>query len=295
MINDAGMKSILVAVSGTISDNAVLSAAYALALPLKAHLDFVHIPLGSIEVADFNRHIEFARGTGLELALRDVIPRSEDAESKARAHVTGFCTAEDIVWVSQPISTGQVTASWAVCSLCPNVSGLVQAARAHDLVVIGRSAGKRSWSQALLESVAVDSGRPILIVPSDQARFELDRIAVWWKNHSAAARAVTAALPLLGAARQVNVLSVLEGDVDTAESAEDVARQLGWHGIAATVEILRRDHRPTVDTLWSASLAGKADIIVMGGYSRSRVREMILGGCTQSALDHGARPVFLMH
>jgi nucleotide-binding universal stress UspA family protein len=61
------------------------------------------------------------------------------------------------------------------------------------------------------------------------------------------------------------------------------------------VEILRRDHRPTIDKLWSASLADKADIIVMGGYSRSRVREMILGGCTQSALDHGARPVFLMH
>jgi hypothetical protein len=84
------MKSLLVAVSGTSFDNAVLAAAHAVAAPLKAHLDFAHIPLASIEIADFNRHVEFARGSGLDVALKETIPRSEDAETKARAHVVDF-------------------------------------------------------------------------------------------------------------------------------------------------------------------------------------------------------------
>ncbi len=90
------MKSILVAVSGTGSDNAVLDAAYAIAAPLNAHLDFVHIPLAAIEAVDFNHHIEFARGSGLEAALKDVLPRSKDAETKALSHVTDFCSSKNI-------------------------------------------------------------------------------------------------------------------------------------------------------------------------------------------------------
>ena len=99
----------------------------------------------------------------------------------------------------------------------------------------------------------------------------------------------------LGAARKVSVFSILENSVETAESTEDLAKQLGWHGIDATAEILSPDHRPTIDVLWSASLARKADIVVMGGFGRPRVQEMIFGGCTQSVLEDGKRPVFLMH
>ncbi len=171
----------------------------------------------------------------------------------------------------------------------------MRAARTHDLIVIGRSAGKRSWSQNLLERLATDSGRPILVVPPSPNRLEFGRIAVWWKDHSPAARAVTAALPILGVAHKVDVISILEVEEDTAGSTEDLASQLAWHGIEATAEVLRRDHRPTIDILWSASLARKADLVVMGGFSRSRIREMIFGGCTQAVLESGVRPVFLLH
>jgi nucleotide-binding universal stress UspA family protein len=173
--------------------------------------------------------------------------------------------------------------------------GFMRAARTHDLTVIGRSAGKRSWSQALLENLTANSGRPVLIVPSGAARFELDQVAVWWKNHSAAARAVTAAAPLLRAARKVTVFSILESETEELDSAETLARQLGWHGIEATAEVLVRNGRPSIDVLWSASTERKADIVVMGGFSRPRVQEMIFGGCTQSVLEDGERPVFLLH
>ncbi|WP_119269518.1 universal stress protein [Taklimakanibacter deserti] len=289
------MKSILVAVSGTSSDLSVLDAAYAVAAPLKAHIEFIHIPLAAIDVADFNHHIEFARGSGLDVALRDTLARSKDAEAKARAHATDFCASRNILRISQPMSSEQVTASWMANPVTPDADGFVRATRAHDLTVIGRSASKRSWSQMLLEDLAMDSGRPILIVPPGAAKLKLDRIAVWWKDHSAAARALTAALPVLGVARKVAIVSVLENGSQTKESTENVALQLGWHGIEATTEVHAPDHRPTVDVLWSATLARQADLVVMGGFSRPRIRELIFGGCTQSVLETGARSVFLLH
>lgn len=289
------MKSILVAVSGTSSDVAVLDAAYAVAAPLKAHIEFIHIPLAAIDLADFNHHIEFARGSGVDVALRDKLERSKDAEAKAHAHATDFCHSRNILRISQPTSSEQVTAGWIANPVTPDVDGFVRATRTYDLTVIGRSAGKRSWSQMLLEDLAMDSGRPILIVPPGSAKLELDRIAVWWKDHSAAARALTAALPVLGVARKVAIISVLENDSKTRLSAENVALQLGWHGIEATTEVLAPDHRPTVNILWSATLAGQANLVVMGGFSRPRIRELIFGGCTQSVLEAGARPVFLLH
>lgn len=288
------VKSILVAVSGTNSDIPVLDAAYAMAAPLKAHLDFVHIPLASIDVVDFNHHVEFARGSGLKLALKDTLPKSKDAESRARAHVMDFCAARGILRMSQPVAVSQATVGWIECTPSAGGDGLLRAARTHDLTVVGRSAAKRSWSQNLLEALTAHSGRPVLIIPPDTSNFQLDKVVVWWKDHGAAARAVTAALPLLGAARHVTLLSIEEDGSHTTESIDDMARQLGWHGIKATAEVRGRDHRPTINILWSASLAEKADLIVMGGFSRSRVQEMIFGGCTQSVLE-GVRPIFLMH
>jgi hypothetical protein len=289
------MKSILVAISGTSSDNSVLDAAYAIAAPLHAHLDFAHIRLASIEAADLDRHIDFARGSGLEAALAERFPRSEKAHAEAHTHVSDFCASRNIPWMSRPAGTSGVTASWMAGPPGLGVDGIMRAARAHDLVVVGRSAGRRSWSQGLLERLAVDCGRPVLIVPPADGRPEVNRIAVWWKDHSAAARAVTAALPVLAAAGRVSVISVLEGEDHTAEGAIDVASQLGWHGIEATANVVARDHRSTIDMLWSASMAEKADLVVMGGFSRARIREIIFGGCTQCVLESGVRPVFLLH
>ncbi|WP_119390790.1 universal stress protein [Taklimakanibacter lacteus] len=289
------MKSIFVAVSGTSSDNSVLDAAHAIATPLHAHLDFVHIPLASIEVAEFNHHIEFARGGALETALKELLPKSEDAAMKARMHVTDFCTSRNILRMSSPTGMSQVTASWIASPLGPGINGIIRAARAHDLIVIGRSAVKRSWSQSLLENLVTDCGRPVLIIPPGSATPELNKIAIWWKDHGAAARAVSAALPVLAAARKVAVMSVLEKDDHAADGAVDLANQLRWHGMETTTEILRLDHRATIDVLWSASLAARADLVVMGGFSRSRIREMVFGGCTQAVLEAGARPIFLLH
>ncbi len=289
------MKSILVAVSGTKSDDAVLDAAYAVARPLNAHLDFVHLPLNTIDPSDYNSHIEFARGDAVETALRETSLNTQDAVAKARAHVTHYCRSNKIPKVSLPAAAGQITASWISNSISTGTEGLIKVARTHDLTIVGRSAAGRSWSRSLLEALATETGRPVLIVPHDCREMTLGTAAVWWKDHAAAARALTAALPLLRAAERVILVSVPEDAGSSTDSLSELSDQLGWHGINAVVEALDRDHRSTDRILWAASLSRQANFVVMGGFSRSRIKEVLFGGCTQSVLEDGVRPVFMLH
>src|SRR4029079_12888321 len=96
------MKSILVPISGTNTDKAVLAAALAIAEPLKAHLDFVHVAIGEIDPPEYNHHLEFVRGGGVETALRETALSTEDAATKARAHVADYCASMKILWASCP-------------------------------------------------------------------------------------------------------------------------------------------------------------------------------------------------
>jgi nucleotide-binding universal stress UspA family protein len=275
----AAMKSILVAVSGTKSDDAVLDAAYAVARPLNAHLDFVHLPLNTIDPS----------------ALRETSLNTQDAVAKARAHVTHYCRSNKIPKVSLPAAAGQITASWISNPISTGTEGLIKVARTHDLTIVGRSAAGRSWSRSLLEALATETGRPVLIVPHDCREMTLGTAAVWWKDHAAAARALTAALPLLRAAERVILVSVPEDAGSSTDSLSELSDQLGWHGINAVVEALDRDHRSTDRILWAASLSRQANFVVMGGFSRSRIKEVLFGGCTQSVLEDGVRPVFMLH
>lgn len=289
------MKSILVAVSGTKADDAVLGAAYAIAKPLNAHLDFVHIPINTIDPADYNSHVEFARGDAVELALRATLLNAQDAIANARSHVTRYCKMSDIPKASCAAVMDRVTASWSFNPIEAGMEGLIQAARTHDMTIVGRPSTERSWARRLLDSLATETGRPVLIVPYDCQDMTLGTIAVWWKDHAAAARALTAALPLLKAADKVLLVSVPEDTNKASNTLSELSDQLGWHGINARVEVHDRGDRPTVRALWSASLVGQADLVVMGGFSRSRLKESLFGGCTQSVLEDGARPVFMLH
>ncbi len=289
------MKTILVAISGTHSDDAVLDAAYAIAKPHGAHLDFVHIPLDAIDPSEYNHHIEFARGGGLGVALRETLHNADEAVTNARAQITSYCSEKKILRVSCPAAMDRVTASWTSSLISSGIDGMVRAARTHDLTVIGRSANQRGWSKTLLEALATETGRPLLIVPHGCEEMNLDTVTVWWKDSSAAARVMTAALPLLKLAGKVYLLSVPEDADPASDPLSELSDQLAWHGISVTAEVLDRGHRPTVRVLWSASLSRQADLVVMGGFSRSRIREIMFGGCTQSVLDGGVRPVFMLH
>jgi nucleotide-binding universal stress UspA family protein len=232
----------------------------------------------------------------LQLALKDLAARSKAGEARTFASVEAFCKTNGIAQTARPARRAGVSAGW-VTSPCEDVAALLRNARAHELIVVGRSAFGNTLSLNLLDSLVTECGRPILIVPpsSQPATFEFDTIAVWWKDHVAAARAVSVAMPVIGAAKHVTVLTVEEGGKSYAETASTLAVQFGWHGVAADHRALETKGHSVTDTLWAASSAVQAGLVVMGAYSHSRMRELIFGGCTQSALDNASLPVLLQY
>ena len=290
------MKSILVPLSGSATDAPVMEAAYALASRFGAHLDFAHIPLSGVDLRIVDPHIDFARGASLQAALKDLAAKSKAGEARTFSSVESFCKAKGIAQTAKPARGDGVTAGW-ITPPCEDVESLLRSARAHELIIVGRSAFGSTLSLNLLDALVADCGRPILILPpsAKTGSLKFDTVAVWWKDHVAAARAVGVAMPVIGAAKQVTVLTVGEGDKSYAETAAALARQFGWYGVEANHLALEARGQPVIDVLWAASGAAKADLVVMGAFGHSRMRELIFGGCTQSVLDNASLPVLLQY
>ena len=174
-------------------------------------------------------------------------------------------------------------------------------ARYADLTVVGQGIDLKDapYDVAFLpEELALGVGRPVLVVPR-YGTFETvgERVLIAWNGSREATRAVHDAIPLLRRATKVTVLSI-DPERDTGPigcPSADIALHLARHGS-------RRKPRSTVgldigvgDVLLSRAADLGADLIVMGAYGHSRVREMVLGGATRHILQHMTVPVLMSH
>lgn len=179
-------------------------------------------------------------------------------------------------------------------------AGLCLQARYADLVVLGQAdPGDRDQGGLLLdlpEQILLHGGRPVLLVPrSGSFAVPSKRALVAWNGSVQAARAVTAALPLLRGVGQVTlVVFGAERDDHGAEPGADIALYLARHDLK--VEVLRRPQPADAgDAILSMAADFDAELLVMGAYGHSRFREMVLGGATRSVLAKATLPVLLMH
>ncbi|MEZ0214732.1 MAG: universal stress protein [Xanthobacteraceae bacterium] len=176
------------------------------------------------------------------------------------------------------------------------VADLVAQARIHDLTVLDAAPSSVATDRGLIEAVLFDSGRPVLVVPAGIAEFRGRRIAVAWDGSARAARALNDALPLLRAAEQVEIVSIQgEKDLSNAVPGVEVAPHLASHGITATVVDLTVEHNDVAQTLRTYALQHRVDLIVMGAFVHSWLRQLILGGVTRSLLKASPVPLFLSY
>lgn len=174
-------------------------------------------------------------------------------------------------------------------------------ARYADLVVLGQAdpEGVQASANAVIEAVLFASGRPVLLVPY-AGRFDSlgERVLVGWNATREATRALHDALPLLAEARSVTVLSVnpVPGlDAHGEEPGADIARHLARHGLTVTVEQVTAPELGAENVLLNRAAEIPADLLVIGAYGHSRLREMMLGGVTRSLLRQMTVPVLLSH
>jgi nucleotide-binding universal stress UspA family protein len=162
-----------------------------------------------------------------------------------------------------------------------------------DLIVTPGPGLDQTASRAVLEAALFETGRAVLIVPGPAPADFAERILIAWDGGKESARSVAAALPFLETATAVSVYTRDEGE-DRCTAAE-LVQYLSRHG-APSNRIADEDPKQGVDAaILAAAQRANAGLIVMGGYSHSRFREMILGGVTEHMLFHAPCPVLMAH
>jgi len=177
-------------------------------------------------------------------------------------------------------------------------SDIVAAARSADLVIAGGK-GEHDplgrWYDLPIRLV-LETGRPVLLVPaSDGVGAWGDRVTVAWNHSRESARAAFDALPLLKMASAVNVLAINPTRNGGEDPAEDLVESLARHGVNAEAQVTTTTKQSDSEELMSELSRTGSDLLVMGCYGRSRLREMVLGGVTNYVLHHMTTPVLMSH
>ena len=170
--------------------------------------------------------------------------------------------------------------------------------RRFDLIIVGQpDRQKSSADQVVDEGVLFESGRPVIFVPFIQkGAAKLDRIMICWDGGRAAARAVADALPLLKKAKQVEVAIISDKPSKSDEvPGADLGQHLARHGFKVDVKHITSPDIDVPSTILSHASDSSADMIVMGGYGHSRLREFVLGGATRGLLESMTVPVLMSH
>jgi nucleotide-binding universal stress UspA family protein len=172
-------------------------------------------------------------------------------------------------------------------------------ARRFDLAIVMQSDFDRGFgNDILIEAALFESGRPIIVVPYIQKDgVSLERIVCCWDGSRAAARAINDALPLLKKARAVELFIVADQKAgsDRKILGIDIGRHLARHGVEVEIETLPGAGIEVANAILSHAADCSANLIVMGGYGHSRLREFMLGGVTHAMLSTMTVPVLMSH
>jgi len=287
------IKTILVPATGSGSDAATFAAALAIARPFAAHLDMLHVRQDPVALAV--AMTTDAGGGALAAGLVQQLEKdARERERKAHELFTRFCADAGLAVISAPTpaSAKAPSAEWHVAT-GEEPRWMAAYGVAADLVVTPRTTGAEELARATLETVLLECGRPVLIPAATALPAKFERIAIAWKPTPQAARAVAAAMPFLGRASEIAVVTVEEA-AEGHDDADRLVHNLGWHGLAATAQPLKPGPAGAAATLLTG-IRDRADLLVMGGYGHSRLREWVFGGFTQHVLAHAPLPVLIAH
>jgi nucleotide-binding universal stress UspA family protein len=275
------IKDIIVNLSVARNGSTVGNYAVSVAAALQTHLTgvaFIYDPVVPIS------------GTGYIPA--DVIESQRaDNETAAEAAIKDFTAATDRAGIS-------AEPQMLTASLTGAGDQFARMARHFDLAIVGQAQPEMSTMEQIIgETTLFESGRPIIMVPYIQkAPFKSGNVMICWDGSRTAARAVADAIPILGESSRIEIVSVTSerGKEDEIEGV-DIGQHLARHGLKVDVHRISGGNIDVADALLSHAADSAADLLVMGGYGHSRLREFVLGGVTRSIFQSMTLPVLLSH
>lgn len=283
------IRNSLVMVTGDQSASAV-EAAFTLAEQSSGHVTGLHIT-GDV-VTNMPSIIEGMTERQILVEFETMRERLATSERTASETFRAACARHGGTIVDAPVPTGGVTATWEVVNGRPE-KVLAEKARVYDLVVSSAGGASNGVLEAV-ETALFDAGRPVLVMPRETPKTIGRNILIGWNRTANAARAVMAAMPLIEAAKQVTICHVNTG-AKPGPSPEDLAASLAWHGVDAKVRYIAAGGAAVPDLLMTEAANIGGDLVIMGAYSHSRMREFVLGGVTRHALRHVVTPLLMMH
>lgn len=270
-----------------LSDDALvrptLTAACAVASAHSAHLDVLCLGVdtspGAYDLA----------WTGSMIQEQSLARASEEAET-IEAHARELLNKTDL--------------RWGVDGGVAQIAGLerkvARRVRFSDLAVLPRPYGEGRGAdlEAITESVLFQAHVPALILPeASEIATEPKRIILAWNESTEALNAARAALPMMKAADLVHVVVIdppTQGP-DRSDPGGLISQYLARHGIKVEVDVLAKSLPGVADVINRHARDVSADLVVMGAYGHSRIREAVFGGATRDMLESCALPVLMAH
>ena len=284
------IKSILVPLDGTESAQPVLETAFAVARNLSAHVEVLHVR------ADSKNAVPLL-GEGMSGAMIEEMIDLAETEAgtraeKARAMFDDICKRLEFPIVGSPPGPDGPSAGW-VDRTGREDEVAARRGRLSDLIVVARPTPDTDVSSRMTLNAAIrETGRPILVVPPGAPQPIGKKVAIAWNGSAEAARAVRLSVTFIELAEEVFILTAEGGGTRAAEASE-LADYLAWQGVSAktrTFEIA--DHAGGEELLRECAGTG-ADLLLMGAFTQSRVRQLIMGGITRHVLAAAEIPVVM--
>ncbi len=290
------IRTILVPLDGSQEAMAALQAAVVIGRKFKSHMDVLHVKPDARTAVPLLG--EGMSGAMIEEMITLAEQEGNERSQKAHDQFDEFCKTNKISVfdreTEEPGPAASVTAGWL------EVTGredeqVGRTARLADLIVVSRASDEGEFaSGAVLNAALFESGRPVLLAPPKlKGRFG-KTIAVAWNGSAESARAVSGALPFLKKAEKVYALTA-DTENTNQKVSNDLADFCAWHGIKAEpVGFSPAGHSVGEAVLMECEKLS-ADMLVMGAYTHSRMRQLILGGLTDHVLHNATIPVLMAH
>lgn len=276
-------KSLLCVVSDLEHCSSALEQSIALALSDDAHLEVLCVGVDLTQVTSY-----YAGANAV--ILQETITRALEEADELKSKVSSRLDGESCAW----------SVSTAVSALADLGRHIAARARFADLVILAHPYGEDIGPEheAIVEATLFEGKAPAMVVPNaGKSLTAPKRVVVGWNESSEAMTAVRAALPLLKQADTVNI-TVIDPPTHSPNRSDPgglLSQFLARHGVQAEISVLSKTLPKVSDVLKRHLNDSKADMLVMGAYGHSRLREAIFGGATRDMMEGCEVPLFLAH
>jgi len=286
------IKTILVPLDGSVVSRTALQTGVQMARSCNAHLEVVHVRTNPKDAVPL-------LGEGISGAvIEDIITAAEkEAVERARRAKEIFeetCLASEFPRTDNPANCDGPSTTW-IEEVGREDEVISMRGRLNDIIVVNRPTDDTAVSATMtLNAALVETGRSVLIVPPEGAVDFGRRVIISWNGSAEAARAVAASMPLIEDAEKVMIITMNGGD-DASSEAKELGQYLAWHGVNAEIETNCVSDHNVGEILISKCADWNADLLVMGAYTHSRLRQLIFGGVTRHVLSEAKIPVVMVN